>query len=212
MKRLQFSQVRDAVAPVLPMLTEETTKQMKVPNKKFAIALATAPFIVALFLLTRPPATPVAAATDMLDALEKGDARGVTKYLLPKELKALKISEIQAEQIISKVISPAYRRLKVRPQEKMFLSGDYEMYFRMPCSLNGTNGTFTLGVLEHDAGVYQTTLSYLLAGILIADSGIAKKNGSEKANYQLQTERMNTLKTLGLNASYDAANDKIQPW
>jgi hypothetical protein len=132
--------------------------------------------------------------------------------LLPKELKALKLSEIQAEQIISKVISPAYRRLKVRSQEKLFLSGDYEMYFRMPCSLNGTNGTFTLGVLEHDAGVYQTTLSYLLAGILIADSGISKKNGSEKANYQLQIERMNTLKTLGLNASYDAANDKIQHW
>jgi hypothetical protein len=185
---------------------------MKIDKKLGVTILMVTPFAIALWVFTRPPATSTAAAKDIFDALSTGDSSRIYRLLRPEEQKALGLNQGQSEKVLTQVLIPAFQSLNVRVNEKKLLSGDYEMYFMAPCSSKNVEAQFTLGLLEYSPGVYQTSLSNLYAGIVIAESRIAKKSGNEKQIANLQKERIRKLSEIGMKGLYNASENTVQTW
>ena len=182
-------------------------------RKTFGVTLlAVTPLLAGLWVFARPPATPASAAEDMFSALESGDGRGLYRFLLPDEQKALGLSKEQTERILTEVLIPAYRKLNVRPSEKKFLAGNYEMYFMAPCRMNNTESQFALSVLELTPKNYQTSLTNLYAGIQMTEFQAGKKAGTSKQIREMQYARIERLKAMGLKGLYDYNADKAQEW
>lgn len=170
------------------------------------------PFIAALWILSRPPATPASAAEDMFAALESGDGRRLYGFLLSDEQKALGLSREQTERILTEVLVPAYRNLNVRVAEKKFIPGVYELYFMAPCRMNNTESQFALGLLELTPKNYQTSITSLYAGIQTTEFQAGKKAGISKQIREMQYARIERLKAIGLKGLYDFNSDKAQEW
>ncbi len=187
--------------------------QLTGKQKKIGVTLlVVAPALAALWILTRPPATPASAAEDMFSALESGDGRGLYRFLLPDEQKALGLSKEQTERILTEVLVPAYRNLNVRVSEKKFLPGNYEMYFMAPCRMNNTESQFALSLLELTPKNYQTSLTNVYAGIQMTEFQVGKKAGTSQQIREMQRARVEKLKSIGLKGLFDFNTDKVLEW
>ncbi|MEI7984925.1 MAG: hypothetical protein WCI55_04790 [Armatimonadota bacterium] len=153
---------------------------MKISKKTGVTILLVTPFVISAWLLSRPPVTSTAAATSIFDALSSNRGNGILPLLLPEEQKALGLTKDQSEKILTEVISPAFKALNVDIKDKKFLPGPYETYFMAPCHVGNVEGQFTLGILELSTGVFQTSLTNLYQGLVMAEVGIGKKSGKER--------------------------------
>ncbi len=176
-----------------------------------AAVLAT-PLGIALWLATRPPATPAEAASDIFDALQRGESGRIARLLLPEEQKTLGLTDHQIERVMVQVVIPTFKKLSVRTQEGRPLPGAYETYFMAPCGPKAGGGQFTLGIYGYSPGMYRTSLTNLYIGLEMAESRIAKTSGREGEVAARQRERVARLSALGMRGLYNADDRSLQPW
>jgi hypothetical protein len=184
---------------------------MKYRQAIVAVALSL-PFAVGVWLLTRPPATPMATGISLAKALESGNVWGVSKFVFPDEVKALGLTQNQVETVIRSVVIPDYRTLQVQSsQMKLLPTNPYESYLMAPCGPSSSKGIFLLALVQRENNRYHTTLTYLIIGIQKAEEEIYTKQGRRAEYQQRKFQREGRLRNLGMSSLYNASDATTVP-